>query len=201
MYARETDPTIVLFNEEVRFHLVGYVNSNNTYWSVQCPTLIHDFSVYDVTVSAWCDINGSTTAITETSSFFWDYKITATCVTLRHRLLTPVWYDRNWALSSGTQHNSSHSKKFYTLFIQCLVAEEQTADCGLLDRQIWNRVIFTWAYKVCRNNHRTEDDVKESIQNIVCHFHQQNFDVQWCVPAEWNHFLPFLYIQRVTTLH
>jgi hypothetical protein len=111
--ARETDPTFVLFNEEVRFHLSGYVNSHNTYWSVQCPTLIHDFSLYDVTVSAWCDTNGSTTAITGTS-FPSEATKSQWYATLQHNLLTPDWYDRASAFSSGTQH----SKKFYTLFRQ-----------------------------------------------------------------------------------
>lgn len=73
VYAIKKDPTLVLFNEEVRFHIGGYVNSHNSYRSVQCPTLIHDLSLHDVTVSVWCDTNGSVPAITRTSSCFWGH--------------------------------------------------------------------------------------------------------------------------------
>jgi hypothetical protein len=50
----EIDPTLILFSDEARFHLSGYINSkNNRYWSAENPILIHEVALYDIKVCVW----------------------------------------------------------------------------------------------------------------------------------------------------
>jgi hypothetical protein len=43
------------FSDEARFHLGGYLNSQNTrYLSAESPVLIHETSLCDVKVGVWC---------------------------------------------------------------------------------------------------------------------------------------------------
>jgi hypothetical protein len=79
----------------------------------------------------------------------------------------------------------TEEKKIYAMFRQCFC--DRKINGGMWPPRSPDpkpRDFFMCAYKAYRNNPRTEDDLKESIQNTVYQFHQQNVDVQWCVPAE-----------------
>jgi hypothetical protein len=45
---------LILFSDEVRFHLGEYLNSQNTrYWSAESPILILETSLCDVKAGVW----------------------------------------------------------------------------------------------------------------------------------------------------
>jgi hypothetical protein len=52
------DPDFVFYTDEARFHLSGYMNSqNNSYWSAENPHSIHEAPLHDVKIGVWCAIS------------------------------------------------------------------------------------------------------------------------------------------------
>ena len=54
------DPLLYFMLDEVRFHLSGYVNSQNTcYWSSENPHVIHETRLHDLKIGVWCAVSGT----------------------------------------------------------------------------------------------------------------------------------------------
>jgi hypothetical protein len=53
----EMDPQLIFFSDETRFHLQGYINTqNNRYWSSQNPHRTHVL-LHPVKVGVWCAVS------------------------------------------------------------------------------------------------------------------------------------------------
>jgi transposase len=51
----EIDPQLILSSDEAKFHLQGYINTqNNRYCSSENPHLTHEDPLHPVTVDVWC---------------------------------------------------------------------------------------------------------------------------------------------------
>jgi hypothetical protein len=49
---------LTFFSDEARFHLQGYINTqNNLYWSSQNPHLTHEVRLRPVKVGVWCIVS------------------------------------------------------------------------------------------------------------------------------------------------
>jgi hypothetical protein len=54
----EIDPQLTFFSDEARFHLQGYINTqNNRYWSWQNPHLTREVPLCSAKVSVWCALS------------------------------------------------------------------------------------------------------------------------------------------------
>jgi hypothetical protein len=51
----EIDPMLVVFSDEARHHLSGYMNSqNNRYWFAASPILSGRVPLHDIKLGVWC---------------------------------------------------------------------------------------------------------------------------------------------------
>jgi hypothetical protein len=58
VYDGMVDPDFVFCTDEARFHLSGYVNSqNNRYRSAENPHSVHEVLLHDVKIGVWCAIS------------------------------------------------------------------------------------------------------------------------------------------------
>jgi hypothetical protein len=54
----EIDPQLTLFSDDVSFHLLGYINTqNNCYWSSQNPHLTNEVPLHLAKVGVWCAVS------------------------------------------------------------------------------------------------------------------------------------------------